>query len=146
MWDAQTREPVGECLYNPFGGIDSLALSPDGRHIISSSDTSNRIIVWDMEAFTDPHKAHPSFFNATTTSAAEDPSVLSPLKYEAWNGWITDNNNHLLMWVPDEYRDCLLWRGMVKVMGCESITIDFSNACSGNGWANCYQPQRSTSA
>ncbi|EJF58055.1 hypothetical protein DICSQDRAFT_39507, partial [Dichomitus squalens LYAD-421 SS1] len=52
--------------------------------------------------------------------------------------WITDNNDNLVMWVPDEYRDCLLWRGMVKIVGHESITIDFSNACSGTGWANCY--------
>ncbi|TBU21480.1 hypothetical protein BD311DRAFT_598459, partial [Dichomitus squalens] len=52
--------------------------------------------------------------------------------------WITDEDGNRVMWVPDEYRDCLLWRGMVKVMGRESVTIEFPNTFSGTEWADCY--------
>ncbi|TBU24473.1 hypothetical protein BD311DRAFT_671793, partial [Dichomitus squalens] len=57
--------------------------------------------------------------------------------------WITDNNGNHVMWVPDEYRDSLLWRGMVKIMG-GSLTIDFSDAFSGTEWAKCYKARLST--
>ncbi|EJF58656.1 hypothetical protein DICSQDRAFT_35773, partial [Dichomitus squalens LYAD-421 SS1] len=53
-------------------------------------------------------------------------------------GWIMDNYGNHVTWVPDEYRDSLLWQGMVKVMGRESLTIDFSDAFCGTEWANCY--------
>ncbi|EJF58661.1 hypothetical protein DICSQDRAFT_66606, partial [Dichomitus squalens LYAD-421 SS1] len=58
--------------------------------------------------------------------------------------WITDKYGNHVMWVPDEYRDSLLWRGMVKVMGRESLTIDFSDAFSGTEWARCYKARLST--
>ncbi|EJF58667.1 hypothetical protein DICSQDRAFT_139279 [Dichomitus squalens LYAD-421 SS1] len=141
MWDTETREPVGENLSNPFGSVHSLALSPDGRHIVSRSNTI--IVVWDANAFTDPCGPHPPFVNYNTMSRTSfDGSFQSstPPEYPYWNGWITDKNGNHVMWVPDEYRDCLLWRGMVKVMGRESITIKFPNAFSGTEWAKCYRP------
>ena len=163
MWDAQTREPIGDSLSCPFGAIYSLALSPDGRRMVSRSGRS--IVVWDVKAFTgkqhtlSSHKLninilfpdaglepHPSFINfkSTTASSAENPSGLSATpRLKTWNGWITDKAGSLVMWVPDEYRGSLLWRGMIRTLGRESPAIDFRNAFYGKGWMKCYQPQAS---
>ncbi|TBU21715.1 hypothetical protein BD311DRAFT_827915 [Dichomitus squalens] len=79
-----------------------------------------------------------------STSSFYGPFESSTLpEYQFWNGWITDEDGNYVMWVPDEYRDCLLWRGMVKVMGRESVTIEFPDAFSGTEWAKCYKPQPS---
>ena len=159
MWDAQTRQPIGESLSCPFGDIDSLALSPDGRRMVSRSGRS--IVVWDVNAFTgkqhilSSHKLninilfpdarlepHPCFINfkSTTTSSAEDPSGLSATpRLKTWNGWVTDKAGSLVMWVPDEYHDCVLRRGMSKGLGREWLTVDFGNAFYGTEWTQCYQ-------
>ncbi|EJF55661.1 hypothetical protein DICSQDRAFT_43560, partial [Dichomitus squalens LYAD-421 SS1] len=53
-------------------------------------------------------------------------------------GWLTDMKGNLAIWVPDEYRDSFLWRGMVKSMGRESLTVYFVIACYGREWTRCY--------
>ena len=47
------------------------------------------------------------------------------------------------MWVPDEYRDSLLWSGMSRFLGREPLIVDFGNAVHGEEWMNCYQSQAS---
>ncbi|TBU34055.1 hypothetical protein BD311DRAFT_650843, partial [Dichomitus squalens] len=136
MWDAQTGESVGEGLSNPFGRIDSLALSSDGRHIASSSEMF--IVVWDVNAFTGkdtsqgPPGVHPSLINfKATASSSEDPSasaLSTPPGYKEWDGWVMEKNDNLVIWVPDEYRGHVLWRGMLFFVGREALTIDFANA------------------
>ncbi|EJF55417.1 hypothetical protein DICSQDRAFT_36645, partial [Dichomitus squalens LYAD-421 SS1] len=53
-------------------------------------------------------------------------------------GWIIDMDDNLVIWVPDEYRDALLWRGMLFFIGREALTIDFANTYHGTEWAKCY--------
>ncbi|TBU26175.1 hypothetical protein BD311DRAFT_603707, partial [Dichomitus squalens] len=140
MWDTQTRKPVGECLFNLFMSTGSLAISPDGCCIVTSAGRS--IVVWDI-LFQDPPRVHPSFINfkASPAYSAEDPSRLAAIpKLRTWDGWLTDMNNNLVIWVLNDYRDSLLWRGMVKFMGRESLTVNFANACYGTEWTKCYQP------
>ncbi|TBU26193.1 hypothetical protein BD311DRAFT_604647, partial [Dichomitus squalens] len=143
MWDAQTREPVGENLCNPFRAIDSLSLSRDGRRIVTAS--YRIIVVWDANIITGkyPTGPHASFINfkVMTTCSTEDQSEISTTRtFKTQDGWITDIVNNLVIWVPDEYRDSLLWRGMLFFVGREALTIDFANTYHGTEWAKCYQP------
>ena len=48
-----------------------------------------------------------------------------------------DDKNNLVIWVPDEYRASLLWRGMVLLIGQEPLEIDFANVRHGSEWDKC---------
>ena len=89
----------------------------------------------------DPLEAHPSFVNfkkpQTTTSAEDLSELMSTPWASGWNGWIMDKHNNLVMWVPDEYRASLLWRGMVLLIGQEPLEIDFANVHHGSEWDKC---------
>ena len=53
------------------------------------------------------------------------------------DGWIKDENDNLLIWVPDEYWASLRSYGMLALIGREPIDVDFGNACHGTNWAKC---------
>ncbi|TBU28031.1 hypothetical protein BD311DRAFT_664181, partial [Dichomitus squalens] len=53
-------------------------------------------------------------------------------------GWIMDENSNLVIWVPDEYRTSLIWRGMLLLIGCKPLEIDFANTRHGTEWARGY--------
>lgn len=77
-----------------------------------------------------------------TTNSTDAPSELSSTAVlTTWNGWISDKANNLVMWIPDEYRDSLLWRGMSKFLGREPLIVDLGNAFYGTEWVQCYRPQ-----
>lgn len=93
--------------------------------------------------FQDPAGAHPSFINfkAATMNAANDASGLAPIPtFRKWDGWVMDINGNLVIWVPDEYRHFLLWRGMIMFLGHEPLTVDFTLAVHGTEWTKCYEP------
>ena len=47
LWDLARREPTGASLKATFGA-DSLAFSPDGRHLLSATSSSDRVMLWDV--------------------------------------------------------------------------------------------------
>ena len=59
-----------------------------------------------------------------------------PPKLKIVDGWVMDENDKLLIWVPDEYRASLWCPGMLLLVGCEPIEIDFAKACYGTEWAS----------
>jgi WD40 repeat protein len=46
LWDVARREPTGAPLKAGLS-TDSLAFSPDGRHLLSASSSSDRVMMWD---------------------------------------------------------------------------------------------------
>ena len=49
------------------------------------------------------------------------------------------DNADLVLWVPEEYRASLLWRGTLFLIGREPLTIDFAGAPHGIDWEKCYK-------
>ena len=48
IWDADTLLPIGEPLRGHSSIVNSIAFSPDGRHIISGS-FDHTVRIWDLE-------------------------------------------------------------------------------------------------
>ena len=56
VWDLETGTRLHE-LTGHQGGVNSVAVSPDGRRIVSGSD-DNTVAVWDLETGTRLRTAH----------------------------------------------------------------------------------------
>jgi len=58
-----------------------------------------------------------------------------------WNseGWIVDEMDNFLIWIPGEYRNCLWWPQMRKLIGGYElqVKIDFASARHGTEWTMC---------
>ena len=71
-------------------------------------------------------------------SSAEHPDALSAVsKLKMADGWIKDEDESLLIWVPDEYRTSLWSPGMLVLVGREPIDINFGDAYHGIDWTRC---------
>jgi WD40 repeat protein len=47
LWDMDTRQPIGQMLSDHQQAVTSVAFSPDGQTLVSSS-RNNTIILWDL--------------------------------------------------------------------------------------------------
>ena len=73
-----------------------------------------------------------------TASSSEVVAALSDSpELKMVDGWIMDDDDNLLIWVPDEYRASLWSPGTLVLVGREPIDIDFGNALHGIDWTNC---------
>ncbi|KAI0311410.1 WD40-repeat-containing domain protein, partial [Amylostereum chailletii] len=164
IWDAETGRAVGDPLKGHAAGIYSIAYSPSGEYIVSASSDST-ICIWDArtgKAVCNSLQGHASMITSVAYSPDGTHIVSSSLDttIRVWNvkmkaadlhvlqysnGWITDSESHLLIWVPDEYRNALWWPGTEKIIGRTPIEIDFKHAKHGVEWTKCMDSVESES-
>ncbi len=48
LWDVNTQQPIGQPLVGHRGYVKSISFSPDGKQLVSASETS--IILWDVDS------------------------------------------------------------------------------------------------
>lgn len=57
------------------------------------------------------------------------------------NGWVTDNQCRLLVWVPPDLRNVLLDPPAILSFSSEGyVRLNFDDVQIGELWAECYQP------
>ncbi|QRV92926.1 hypothetical protein RhiJN_20944 [Ceratobasidium sp. AG-Ba] len=129
IWDAQNGSPIGDPLSRHQGPVYCVAYSSDGRYLVSGS-YDRTLQVWDAGAYTpigDPLVGHSGSVDCVTfspdgscivsgsrdgtvrvwnTDSATCPwvSSISPQFKHKPNGWVTDEDENLLFWLPPEYR------------------------------------------
>ncbi|KZP32870.1 WD40 repeat-like protein, partial [Athelia psychrophila] len=119
IWDAQTGELVANPVKKHSGPVTSVAFSPDGECIVSSSDSG------DIRIFHIPCVVSPSVNGYNTYPQLE-------------NGWMRNSPTELLFWVPPTYRTMLWMPDDIAIIGEYSTRVDLTHFVHGENWAQCH--------
>ncbi|CAE7099385.1 unnamed protein product [Rhizoctonia solani] len=124
VWNVRTGEMIFDLLQGHEGHIRSIAYSPDGSRILSRSDDMTVRI----------HDARIPEERALSQTTAE---------YADWtmrpDGWVTDDQSRLLVWVPVDLRRALMWpRTQVLVGPCGYVRLSFNKSRMGESWEKSY--------
>ncbi|TDL19786.1 WD40 repeat-like protein [Rickenella mellea] len=115
IWNAHTGAPVGSPLKDHNYVVQSVAFSPDGNKIASGA-WDQSILVWDVQV------------------SACLPSSTQLGRQVDRDGWVRQGEGNLLLWVPVEYRDNILYGAGGRV------TFDCSQFVHGTDWQKVYTP------
>ncbi|EIM79503.1 WD40 repeat-like protein [Stereum hirsutum FP-91666 SS1] len=163
IWDASTGVQV-QRLEGHTSWVNSVAFSSDGTRIVSgSSDESVRI--WDVSTGGEVQelKGHPVSVNPVAFCSNEtcivpdskdlvrtsDPWTGQQFQQLDWkpgaDGWVIANTSQdRLLWLPSYLHGSLRTKHCrLVISGKGSTTLDFSSACLGPDWKNCYNPTSS---
>ncbi|CAE6462597.1 unnamed protein product [Rhizoctonia solani] len=128
IWSARN----GELLLGPIKGhttsVLSIAFSPDGEFMVSGGDDGIMCIT-DVRSATLAPRPLDSSLPAVEWEMNED-------------GWIVDDQSRLLACIPSELRHALM-RPRTKRMISRTgwLQLDFTDACIGESWAECYRAE-----
>ncbi|CUA73227.1 Telomerase protein component 1 [Rhizoctonia solani] len=126
VWDAQTGDPVIGPVKWHTGAVNSVKFSHDGARIVSGSDDKT-IRVTNVRRDLD-------FLSDSLTPTGTDWELSE-------DGWIRDEEERLLAWVPPELRTVLMWPRTELLISTRGwLRLNFANACIGKPWAGCYKP------
>jgi len=144
VWDMETGEQVLGPLEGHTGTVSSVAISPDGRFIVSGS-RDQTVRVWDLDAAI--------VMNSQNTRAYVGSAVVvdprsAQLDLRAFSskllnegGWLVGPRDELVLWVPQEYRTCFGMYPNIKIIGWPNVTADLHNSFHGTEWTKCYAPR-----
>ncbi|CAE6468107.1 unnamed protein product [Rhizoctonia solani] len=122
IWDVNTRSLKQS--FEAYSGVYSVSFSPDGRYvIIGSKDASIR--KWDT---------------ATPGKSTSGEAVSCVARKD---GWVTDQNSRLLVWLPHDLRGRLFLdpRNVLTIIAGQAIvpeTPDIDEFYVGDAWRKCY--------
>ncbi|KAJ1305719.1 hypothetical protein OPQ81_010453 [Rhizoctonia solani] len=134
IWDIASSRSIA-AFNGHTHSVFSVAFSPDGAQIVSgSADTVIRF--WN---------APPPKSDSGEDYSRESANATEPSHSLSWtmddDGWVYDNQQCLLLWVPPDLRTALLRPQntmLISRQGC--VELDFSQARIGDAWDSCYQP------
>ncbi|GAB1522319.1 hypothetical protein RhiTH_005433 [Rhizoctonia solani] len=121
IWDVDTRSLKQS--FEGYSGVMSVALTPDGRYVIAGSEDAS-IHKWDTTAI--------------QNSTSEETSWVARK-----DGWVTDQNDHLLLWLPHDLRGRLFLdpRNVFTILAGEVFVPrvpSLDKFCFGDRWEDCY--------
>ncbi|CAE6351103.1 unnamed protein product [Rhizoctonia solani] len=126
VWDAQTGEPVLGPVKWHTGPVRCVKFSPDGTRVVSGSDDKT-IRVTNIRRDLD-------FLSNSSTPTGTDWGLNE-------DGWVKDEEERLLVWVPPELRTVLMWPRTELLISTRGwLRLNFANACIGESWMECYKP------
>ncbi|KAG2121903.1 WD40-repeat-containing domain protein [Suillus clintonianus] len=141
LWDIATGEAVGAPFQGHTGSVQSVAISPDGKYIVSGS-SDNTIRVWDIEFL---HRYYPSTtaicFSPNPSHALRSaPSFLkeTPAPYGPnEEGWVVGPEGRLLLWIPLNFYPATYAPGNTLVIANNALQLDLSFLAHGMSWHEC---------
>ncbi|QRV78133.1 hypothetical protein RhiJN_06148 [Ceratobasidium sp. AG-Ba] len=144
IWDAQTGSPIGEPLSRHKEPVYCVAYSSDGRYLVSGS-YDRTLQVWDANAYTpigDPLIGHLGSVDCVAFSP-DGLRIVSGSRDGTFkhkpSGWVTDEDENLLFWLPPEYRrqkrdDSLFVMSSKRLP--RPLWLDLSHFAHGDEWTD----------
>ncbi|CCA76263.1 hypothetical protein PIIN_10258 [Serendipita indica DSM 11827] len=145
LWDAETRQAVGEPLRGPEGWVNAIGFSPDGPQIVSGS-YGNTTRLWNTETALG---AKASTFDQDDTEfvysdlskdlQGTPPRIIVPGFNQcslSLDGWVHSSGKRLF-WVPPDNRRGLKYpyRLTIPTSAPFRVTkLDFTNFQCGSSW------------
>ncbi|KAJ7105155.1 WD40-repeat-containing domain protein [Mycena epipterygia] len=115
IWEVSTGQQLLQ-LDGHEAPVRSVGFSPDGQHIISGS-YDRTVRIW-----TPP-----------------EPGTTNTEWYVAADGWITSGNQRLF-WLRRDLLRFLHSPQCLVISSDGSVKVELANACFGEKWMNCYDP------
>ncbi|KAG8761730.1 hypothetical protein FRC11_013429 [Ceratobasidium sp. 423] len=161
VWDTRTGKKLVD-LFRGHEPVNSVAFSPDGVYIISGS--GNAVRTWDPHRGIDlvqgympkitPDRGEGSALYGLDDRALQEAnleeqkqpskvSISTSTKVE-WkskeDGWVVDNQNRLLIWIPPEFIPALMPpTDTSSALPRGRIRLIIDDAKIGNSWVECYK-------
>ncbi|CAE6416346.1 unnamed protein product [Rhizoctonia solani] len=127
VWNAHTGQPdLGPVKWHT-APVRSVRYTPEGKRVVSGSDDKAIRVTGigrDLQYLSD----------ASTPTGCD-----WELKTD---GWVVDTEGRLLVWIPPDLRTSLMWpRTELLISRKGWLRLDFTDACLGKSWAECYKPE-----
>ncbi|KZV63426.1 WD40 repeat-like protein [Peniophora sp. CONT] len=138
VWDTYTGEETALPVRMHTAAVLSLALSPDGRRLISG-DADGRLIVHDDASSL---RAWPRAFQRS----APGPSAICTVDRQGValgaqldeDGWLRGRRGETLLWIPPAYRSGFCGPSCSAVLGAPAVLLDHRDFVHGKAWAELY--------
>jgi WD40 repeat protein len=156
IWSMENgKAPCAPHRYLPghTSGVSSIAISLDGKHIVSHSNEGT-IRVWDLESLTRSKfleapailfSSNPTHTLCSASSFLQDlhsSGSLIPNK----EGWIIGPNGRLLLWIPAPLYPVVHGPCNTLVIPANGLQLDLSHFAHGRSWHKCREQEAGLSS
>ncbi|KAG2123537.1 WD40-repeat-containing domain protein [Suillus cothurnatus] len=144
VWDMKSGKAVCAPFQGHTGDVLSVAISPDGKHIVSGS-SDQTIRVWDLEFQTwhQPFEesvicfsTNPTHALHSTSSFIQDSTTPAPSSPNE-EGWVVGPKGQLLLWIPPILYPATYAQGNLLVITNNALQLDLSHVAHGTLWHKC---------
>ncbi|KAG2154588.1 hypothetical protein DEU56DRAFT_725564 [Suillus clintonianus] len=138
-----TGEAVGTPFRGHTGPVRSVAISPDGKHVVSGS-SDKTIRVWDIESLNRYHPSAPAICFSpnpihalhSASSFLQDSSTPASVTANE-DGWVVGPEGRLLLWIPLNFHPLMYSPGNTLVIPNHASQFDLSCLAHGTSWHKC---------
>ncbi|KAG8717076.1 hypothetical protein FRC09_014771 [Ceratobasidium sp. 395] len=133
VWDMESDNDIAKVLHGYPNGVESIALSPDGLLVVSSSDDGT-LRMWDAQKM---WAAEDSLLSLDDTDGLTTLEMRELARHAGSDGWVKSAKGELLMWLPAIHRDkddslmCMTLDGIVA-----RPAVDLTRFVHGRNWAS----------
>ncbi|KAG8783335.1 hypothetical protein FRC12_019849 [Ceratobasidium sp. 428] len=133
VWDMDSDNDTAKVLHGHSTAVASVALSPNGLRVVSSSEDGT-LRIWDAQKL---WAAEDSLSPPDDTDGLTTLEMRELARHASSDGWVKSSKGELFMWLPAIHRDkddslmCMTSDGIVA-----RSTVDLTRFVHGSNWTS----------